>query len=211
MRHNAAVSLGRAFIRDSSGSVSAMSHTSMSSLLFGSLVALAMSLACDDAAGIGSPCATKADCDDDLICDIHDGQGTCQQDHGHEDDTGEGACVVETRDDDYAVGLSKAGAFVTASFISADPAPPGRGDNTWVLNFSDSDGAPIDGLEIEVTPTMPDHDHGTPIVAVVTATGVAGEYRITPVNLFMAGYWEVAFDVTLGDEQDSVAFGFCVE
>lgn len=211
MRHNAAVARGRAVVRDSSGSVSAMTHTSTSSLLFGSFVALAMSFACDGAAGIGSPCATKEDCGDELICDIHDGQGTCQQDHGHEDDTGEGACVDETRDDDYAVGLSKAGTFVTASFISADPAPPARDDNTWVLNFSDSNGAPLDGLEIEVTPTMPDHGHGTPAVAEVTATGVAGEYRITPVNLFMAGYWEIALDLTLGDEQDSVTFGFCVE
>jgi hypothetical protein len=180
-----------------------------SSLLLGSLVAIAF--ACDGDAGVGYPCATSKDCDGGLVCDIHDGQGTCQQDHGHEGETGESDCVVETRDDDYVVGLSKAGTLVTASFVSADPAPPALGDNTWVLSFSDSDGAPLDMLEIVVTPTMPDHGHGTPIMAVVTPTGEAGEYRVTPVNLFMAGYWEIALDLTWGDEQDSVMFGFCVE
>ena len=33
-------------------------------------------------------------------------------------------CADETRDDDYAVGLSKSGAIVTAEFVDAMPAPP---------------------------------------------------------------------------------------
>lgn len=190
-----------------------MTHTSTPflalSLLVGALVGL--SVACDQDPGVGSPCVVDEDCGGDLICDVHDGQGTCQQGHGHEADTDEPACVAETRDDEFAVGLSKAGAWVTATFVSAAPAPPGRGDNTWVLSFADSDGAPLDGLEIAATPTMPDHGHGTPIMAVVTATGAAGEYRVAPINLFMAGYWEIALDVTWGEQQDSVTFGFCVE
>jgi YtkA-like len=195
-----------------------MTHPSTSSrassLLLGSLVsfiAFAFAFACDGDAGVGSPCATNEDCGDELICDIHDGQGTCQQDHGHEGETGESDCEVEIRDDDFSVGLSKAGTLATATFVSADPAPPIRGDNTWVLRFDDSDGAPLDGLEIEVTPTMPDHGHGTPVVAVVTPTGDAGEYSVTPVNMFMAGYWEIAFDLKWGEQQDSLTFGFCVE
>jgi hypothetical protein len=188
--------------------VSIVTRTSMS-LLFGAVVATAF--ACDDVAGVGSPCATNEDCGDELMCDIHDGQGTCQEGHGHEGDTGASVCELETRDDEFAVGLSKAGAFVTATFVSADPAPPQRGDNSWVVSLSDSNGAALDGLEIAVTPMMPDHGHGTPVVAEVTETGNAGEYSVTPVNLFMVGYWEVAFDVTAGDEQDTVTFGFCVE
>jgi hypothetical protein len=178
----------------------------LASSLLGSLVGLIF--ACDDE-GLGHPCASIEDCTDGLVCDIHDGQGTCQQ--GHEHDTEESGCAVETRDDDYAVGLSKVGTFVTATFVSADPAPPARGDNSWVLSFVDSGGAPLDGLEIAVTPTMPDHGHGTPVAAVVAPTGDAGQYGVAPVNLFMVGYWEITFEITQGDMQDSLVFGFCVE
>lgn len=56
-----------------------------------SLLALALTfaatvgiVACDDEdAEIGTPCETEEDCSEALICDIHDGQGTCQHDHGH--------------------------------------------------------------------------------------------------------------------------------
>jgi hypothetical protein len=41
-------------------------------------------LACDDEDDeIGTPCDSKEDCSGDLICDVHDGQGTCQRDHDH--------------------------------------------------------------------------------------------------------------------------------
>ncbi len=140
------------------------------------------------------------------------------EEHTHDesdttDETGHASgCEAETRDDEFSVGLAKSGTSVTATFVSADPAPPIKGDNTWVLSFTDIGGAPLDNLTISATPTMPDHGHGTPVAAVVTPTGTAGEYEITPINLFMAGYWEVALDVTLeGGATDSVTFGFCVE
>jgi YtkA-like len=136
--------------------------------------------------------------------------------HGDSDDTGdtggEGVCAVETRDDDFAVGLSKSGSLTRATFVSANPAPLIKGDNTWVLDFTDLDGAPLVGLTVVVVPMMPDHGHGTPINAVVTELEQPGRYEVTPVNLFMTGYWESTFDITLaGGEQDSLMFGFCVE
>lgn len=33
---------------------------------------------------IGKPCDDEKDCEDGLICDVHDGKGTCQEAHGHE-------------------------------------------------------------------------------------------------------------------------------
>ena len=40
--------------------------------------------ACDDEDDeIGTPCETEEDCSEALICDVHEGQGTCQADHGH--------------------------------------------------------------------------------------------------------------------------------
>lgn len=132
----------------------------------------------------------------------------------HGSETGEtegGDCAAETRDDAFAVGLSKSGSLVTATFVSSDPAPPIKGDNTWVLDFTDAQGMPLADLEIVVTPMMPDHGHGTPINAVVTATDTAGRYEVTPVNLFMAGYWEITFDITVAGQADTLMFGFCVE
>jgi len=45
--------------------------------------------ACASSSGeVGAPCEVTSDCSDDLICDIHDGQGSCQNAHEHDDDTG---------------------------------------------------------------------------------------------------------------------------
>lgn len=143
--------------------------------------------------------------------DSHE-EGNHEAGEGETETGGESVCEVETRDDNFAIGLEKSGALVRATFVSSDPAPPIKGDNTWVLDFTDLTGAPLSDLTIVAIPTMPDHGHGTPIDAVVTALDEAGRYQIAPVNLFMTGYWEVALDVTLaGGEQDSLMFGFCVE
>lgn len=55
-------------------------------LLFGLL--LGVLLAACDSTGVGSPCDKDADCDDGLICDVHDDAGTCQEPHGHDTDSG---------------------------------------------------------------------------------------------------------------------------
>jgi hypothetical protein len=158
-----------------------------------------------------------------LGCDSSGDEGNAEQADdtsttmsGETHETGEtgdeSVCAVETRDDDFAIGLSKSGTLVQATFVSADPAPPIKGDNTWVLDFTDANGAPLAGLTIVAVPMMPDHGHGTPVNAVVTELEVPGQYQVTPVNLFMTGFWETTFDITLaGGEQDSLMFGFCVE
>lgn len=152
-------------------------------------------------------------------CDSRDDHGDDHADDAHETDTsatesetGESVCDVETRDDEFVIGLSKSGALVRATFVSSDPAPPIKGDNSWVIDFTDLDGAPLSDLTMVAVPMMPDHGHGTPVNAVVTALAEPGRYEITPVNLFMTGYWETTIDITLtGGEQDSLMFGFCVE
>ena len=134
-------------------------------------------------------------------------EGSATDTHGEEGD-----CAAEDRDDEFSVGLSKSGELVTATFVSATPAPPIKGDNAWVLDFADLSGEPLEELDIVVIPMMPDHGHGTPVEAVVTPTEVAGQYEVTPVNMFMTGYGEVHLELTLaGGEQDTLMFGFCVE
>jgi hypothetical protein len=153
-------------------------------------------------------------CDSGSDDDGDDGQAEHASDstETHGETGSESVCAVETRDDDFAIGLSKSSSLVGATFVSANPAPPIKGDNTWVLDLTDANGAPLTGLTIVAVPMMPDHNHGTPINAVVTELEQPGRYEITPVNLFMTGYWETTLDVTLaGGEQDSLMFGFCVE
>ncbi len=143
----------------------------------------------------------------------HDGTHDSDTHEGetHDSETGGVDCSMEDRADDYAVGLSKTGTTVSVTFVSADPAPPALDDNSWVVSVTDLGGAPIEGAEVTVTPRMPDHGHGTPVVAEVTAGTNAGEYMINPVNMFMAGLWEVTMTLDGEGLADEVVFSFCVE
>lgn len=47
------------------------------------LAAMLVTIACDDEDEIGTPCESEDDCSEALICDVHDGKGTCQLEHGH--------------------------------------------------------------------------------------------------------------------------------
>ncbi len=50
---------------------------------------LSLSAACTSS-DVGKACDKQTDCGGDLICDVHDGKGTCQEPHSHEggeDDT----------------------------------------------------------------------------------------------------------------------------
>jgi hypothetical protein len=122
------------------------------------------------------------------------------------------SCDIEDRDDTFAVGLEKvAGTGLRVQLLSAVPAPPARGDNTWQFRLLDAAAQPIAGASIEVTPFMPDHRHGSSIVAVVSEQAEVGVYEVTPINLWMPGLWEVTFDVTpAGGTTDEVVFRFCI-
>ncbi len=37
----------------------------------------------DDLGELGSPCVEDRDCKAELICDMHDGRGSCQKPHDH--------------------------------------------------------------------------------------------------------------------------------
>jgi hypothetical protein len=125
-------------------------------------------------------------------------------------------CVGETRADTFAVGLDKHGAAGTFDFalMSATPAPPERGDNTWIVQLSAMSsgvvGGPLTGAALTVTPFMPDHGHGTPIKVNVTETSTAGQYKLTPINMWMPGYWETTVKATQAASSDTAVFKFCI-
>ncbi|MDB4956688.1 MAG: hypothetical protein JWO36_4257 [Myxococcales bacterium] len=128
-------------------------------------------------------------------------------------------CSQVKNADTFVVGLDKAGANGALDFkmMSADPVPPARGDNTWVVQVSSMTsgvvGSPVTGASMSVTPFMPSHQHGSPLAVVVTPMADAGQYKLTPVNLWMPGVWETTLDVTASGSSpaDNVMFRFCIE
>ena len=129
------------------------------------------------------------------------------------DDDASYNCETETRDDEFVVGLTKPGAMEKLQFAltSAMPAPPSRGDNTWTLQLDGAAG-PMSSAAITVTPFMPDHQHGTPITVGVEAMPTPGQYKLTPINMWMPGLWEVTISASAGEPpvEDSVVFRFCI-
>ena len=127
-------------------------------------------------------------------------------------------CSQVTGVDTFVVGLEKVGAanMVDFKMMSADPAPPARNDNTWVFQFhlmnGASVGAAMDGATIVATPYMPAHQHGSPKQVLITPTGNAGEYTLSPVFLWMPGVWQTTIQATAsgGATTDSAVYSFCI-
>ena len=131
------------------------------------------------------------------------------------DDQGPYNCAAETRADTFVVGLDKQGEAGKLDFklVTAFPAPPTRGDNTWRLQISAMTsgvvGSGVSGASLAVTPFMPDHQHGSPVQVAITDMG-SGAYVLAPVNLWMPGLWETTVQATSGAMADQAVFRFCI-
>lgn len=124
------------------------------------------------------------------------------------------ACTNETRAMEYSAGMQVAsdGGKVMATLVEATPAPPIRDLNDWDLVFTAPDGSSLGEIDVSVEPWMPDHGHGSANPATSIVAGEGDGWKLSSLDLFMAGYWEVHFDFTLpGGEEDRVTFGFCVD
>jgi YtkA-like len=134
-------------------------------------------------------------------------------DDGHDDDVVD--CAKETRDDNFVIGLEKAGERGKLDFklINMTPAPPTPGDNTWVVQINSmaggSVGAPLPGATMSVTPFMPDHGHAAGKSVVVEPQTEAGQYKLSPVNTWMPGLWETTINVD-GVDGDKVVLKVCI-
>lgn len=141
-------------------------------------------------------------------------------------DASEGAADCALHDDvqSYVVGLQAVGekGVINANLMDATPAPPARNNNTWIVKLVATGsagsgsgsalpaGTLISDANISATPYMPDHGHGTPIEVIPTYEG-GGEYQLTPVNLWMPGYWVITMVIdspTAGT--DIMAYKFCI-
>jgi hypothetical protein len=123
---------------------------------------------------------------------------------------------AELQADEFVIGLERAGTAGTLDFtiMSGDPAPPIRGDNTWVVQVSAMSGgvvgAPVTGATLSVTPFMPAHQHGAGKTVIVEPMPDAGQYKLSPVNLWMPGVWETTIDASSASGTDKVVFSFCI-
>ncbi len=128
-----------------------------------------------------------------------------------------GSCANETRAEPYVAGQEKVGkqGALSVQLIESQPGPPQKGDNTWTLAVKTSAGTPVAGATVNVTPFMPDHGHGSPIKAITSELSTpagAGQYRVTPINLFMPGLWQITVAVQTGSgTSDSAVFPFCID
>lgn len=126
------------------------------------------------------------------------------------------ACLATGRGETYVAGLEHPGTSGMLDFklISANPAPPGFNDNTWILQVSamtgGSVGAPATDAQLTVTPFMPDHQHGS-LKVKVEAMPTAGQYKLTPINMWMPGYWEITIDAQVGAVHDTALYKFCIQ
>lgn len=125
-------------------------------------------------------------------------------------------CATETRGDAFHTDLEKMGegSKVDFTLVSADPAPPMRDDNAWIIRLNSVTGGvagdPMTGATIRVTPYMPDHQHVSPTTVTITAMPEAGQYKLDPVNFWMPGLWETTISVTSGDTTDKAVYRFCI-
>lgn len=124
------------------------------------------------------------------------------------------ACATDAGVHEYAVGLAGESATgeLTVTFLDADPAPPAKGDNTFLIKVTDGQGQPVVGATIVTQGYMPAHGHPLSIKPATTPKGSDGTYEITPVTLFMPGVWEVTFEITpVMGAAGSVKFSFCAD
>jgi hypothetical protein len=157
---------------------------------------------------LGTSCEGDGDMDDGAADTSADTSDPDDDGSGSGDGTMEALCDVEERDEEFVLGLAHEGDALHVAIASAEPASPLRGDNAWTLAITDASGAAMDGMELSVRTWMPDHAHGSPVPVEVEALE-DGEYRIEPINLFMAGYWEIT--ITSEAPADAVVFKVCVE
>jgi nitrogen fixation protein FixH len=127
------------------------------------------------------------------------------------DEAGIIGCQNDAKAETYTANLAKAGTIkaLTFTLVESVPAPPAKGSNTWTVKVTDASGAPVKDAKVTVDPQMPEHGHGSSVVAKVTAVG-DGTYTIEPLYLFMAGLWRVTITAVAGATTDTASFTFCI-
>lgn len=81
-----------------------------------------------------------------------------------------------------------------------------EGRNEVDLYVTDDKGMSVEGAEIEITPWMPEHGHGTIWPPTITERGKGLYGAVIP--LIMIGHWELRIRIRKGGIEDSTVFDF---
>jgi hypothetical protein len=101
--------------------------------------------------------------------------------------------------------LSDEGLFQVSYQSELEPAVINN-IHTWTLTVMTADGAPVEDAAIAVDGGMPDHGHGLPTAPKVTENLGDGKYRVEGIRYSMPGWWTMTFEITAGDQTDTVTF-----
>lgn len=119
------------------------------------------------------------------------------------------ACGAEEDESPFPLEIeSEFGLFRATLTPRAEPLVVGSNDFDLRI-VSAVDGAPAEGLDLQVTPWMPHHDHGSPSEPTVEEVG-GGRYRIRGVAFNMEGEWELRIFVAQGEIEDRIVAAFRV-
>ena len=103
---------------------------------------------------------------------------------------------------------STSGVLDVALRLSQEPPNAGLLQGQLTITKA-SDGSPVDGLTLQVTPWMPQMKHGASVAPTVTAEG-SGVYQVNDLDLIMPGLWELKTAVS-GPMTDTVNPEFQVQ
>ncbi len=119
-------------------------------------------------------------------------------------------CQSDPRVMTYAPNLAvkSSGGSMTFTLVQSNPAPPGRGNDSWTVHVADASGQALPNLSLSVLPFMPDHGHGTSVDPAVSNTG-GGNYTVNPLYFFMPGVWRIRF--TSAASAETADFWFCIQ
>lgn len=96
------------------------------------------------------------------------------------------------------------GKFHVKMTFSDDTLKMGR--NELRLKITDEKGAKVQGAEVVVMPTMPEHRMGSMFPPTVTDEG-GGTYKVV-MPLTMAGHWAVQVKIARGTDEGAATFDF---
>ena len=103
----------------------------------------------------------------------------------------------------------------TFQLVASMLVPPDKGVNEFTVAVQDMESQRSD-LRVVITPTMPNHNHGTFPPTFEAISNDDGHYVIGPMDLFMSGRWEFLVQAFKTDEVvdgplGEVTFAFCLQ
>jgi hypothetical protein len=123
-------------------------------------------------------------------------------------------CSGDTKAEPFSAGMTKTTkGGLTIAVLSADPAPPARGRNSWTVEVKDATGAALVGADVQAFCTMfhaGGGSHGCVPSPSVAEEG-EGQYAVYPIGFNMHGHWEVSVGVVESGEVEEVKFPLCIE